>query len=148
MKFQVPLRRYLIALHFNFPCDTYIKIELNFPGQRRVTQLFYIYKDECLSVCLFVCLSVCLFAMHLDTVRASAVKLSRDPPLIQEKVVGYFFPENYKSFPPPPDPLGFQPMKLQYSVFKLRTSHYRFSRTVSPNLRSIRLQSYWLTQNQ
>ena len=116
MKFQIPLRRYLIPLHFNFPCDTYIKIELNFPGQRRVTQLFYIYKDECLSVCLFVCLSVCLFvclfvclsvclfAMHLDTVRASAVKLSRDPPLIQEKVVGYFFPENYKSFPPPRPP--------------------------------------------
>jgi hypothetical protein len=45
LKFQVPLRRYLIALHFNFPCDTYIKIELNFPGQRRVPQLVWDEED-------------------------------------------------------------------------------------------------------
>ena len=49
-------------------------------------------------------MSVCLFAMHLDRVRASAAKLSRNPPLIPEKVVGYFFPGNFKSFPPPQRP--------------------------------------------
>ena len=42
---------------------------------------------------------VCLFFMHLSTVRASVVKLSRNSPLVQEKVESYFCPENYKSFP-------------------------------------------------
>ena len=42
--------------------------------------------------------------MHLDTVRASAAKLSRNPPFIQEKVVGYFFPGNDKPFRPPSRP--------------------------------------------
>ena len=58
--------------------------------------IYLIYKGECLSVC--------LFAMHLSIVRASAAKLSRNPLLIQEKVVGYFFPGNFKSSPPPKDP--------------------------------------------
>ena len=40
--------------------------------------------------------------MHLDRVRASGAKLSRNPPLIQEKVESYLFPGNYKSSPPPP----------------------------------------------
>ncbi len=39
---------------------------------------------------MFVCLYVCMFFMHFDTVRASASKLSRDHPLIQEKVKDYF----------------------------------------------------------
>jgi len=33
-----------------------------------------------------VCLSVCMFFMHIDTVQVSATKLSREHPLIQEKV--------------------------------------------------------------
>ena len=41
------------------------------------------------------------FFMHLDTVRASAAKISRNPPLIQEKVEGYFFSGNDRSLPPP-----------------------------------------------
>jgi hypothetical protein len=57
------------------------------------------------KVCLSVCLSVCLFFMHLDTVRASAAKLSRNPLLNQEKVESYFFPKNYKSFPRKQTPL-------------------------------------------
>jgi len=36
----------------------------------------YIYKEECLSVCLYVCLSVCLFAMHSGPVIATVTKLS------------------------------------------------------------------------
>ena len=55
-----------------------------------------IYKDECLFVC--------LFAMHLDRVRASAAKLSRNLPLIQEKVESYFFPEIISPSPLPKDP--------------------------------------------
>ena len=45
--------------------------------------------------------------MHLDRVRASAAKLSRNPLFSQEKVESYFFPENYKSFPPQKTPLYF-----------------------------------------
>jgi hypothetical protein len=52
-----------------------------------------IYKDECLSVCLFF--------MHLNTVCASAAKLSRNPPFTEEKVVGYFPPEMISPPHPP-----------------------------------------------
>jgi hypothetical protein len=53
-----------------------------------------------MNVCLFVCLSVCLFVRY--AFGQSTAKLSRNPPFIQDKVVGYFFPENYKSSPPNP----------------------------------------------
>ena len=46
-----------------------------------------------------VCLSVCMFFMHLDTVRANATKLFRNPHLIQEKVSSHFFPK--RVVPPP-----------------------------------------------
>ena len=49
---------------------------------------------------MFVCLSVCLFFIRFRTLRPNAPKLSRNYPLIQEKVVGYFFPEKTQSFPP------------------------------------------------
>ena len=63
--------------------------------------LFYllyisIYKNECLSVCLFVC----LFFIRFHTLRPNAAKLSRNYTLIQEKVMGYFFPEKNRSFLP------------------------------------------------
>ena len=51
---------------------------------------------------MFVCLSVCLFFMHMDTVRASAAELSRNPLLNQKKVEAYFFPKIKFSLPPPP----------------------------------------------
>ena len=58
---------------------------------RRNALIFFIYKEESLFVCLFV--------MHLNKVRASAAKLSRNPTLIQEKVQSYFSPETYKFSP-------------------------------------------------
>ena len=45
--------------------------------------------------------------MHLDRVRASAAKLSRNLPFIQEKVVGYFFLEISCPSPLPKDPPRF-----------------------------------------
>ena len=56
------------------------------------------YKDDSLFVGFFIC----LFFMHSIPVKASVIKLSRNPPFIQEKVVGYFPPWNYKSFPQTP----------------------------------------------
>ena len=113
-----------------------------------------IYKEESLSVCLFVC----LFFMHLDTVRASAAKLSRNTLLNQEKVESYFFSKNYKSFPPKTNPSisnqwdcsipWYRRSTLQDFKITQRTSHHRFSRAVSPNLGSIWVKSYWLTSNQ
>ena len=47
--------------------------------------------------------------MHLDTVGASAAKLSRNLPFIQEKVVGYFFPEISS---PSPSPLPEDPPRF------------------------------------
>ena len=38
--------------------------------------------------------------MHLDRVRTSEAKLSRHPPLIQQKVESYFFPGTDNSPPP------------------------------------------------
>ena len=105
-----------------------------------------------------VCQSVCLFFMHLDTVRASAAKLSRNPLLNQEKVESYFFSKNYKSFPPKTNPSisnqwdcsipWYRRSTLQDFKITQRTSHHRFSRAVSPNLGSIWVKSYWLTSNQ
>jgi len=51
--------------------------------------MIYIYKEESLFVCLFVC----LFFMHLDTVRANAMKLSRNGVYKQGKVDVYFVPK-------------------------------------------------------
>ena len=64
------------------------------------------------------CLFICLFAVHLDRVRASEAKLSRNPPLIQEKVESYFFLENDKSFSPPKTLLGFQKEVKSRKVFE------------------------------
>ena len=52
--------------------------------EEEIEPLIYIYKEESLFVCLFVCL---LF-MHLDTVCANAIKLCREYPFVQGKVVG------------------------------------------------------------
>jgi hypothetical protein len=51
----------------------------------------YIYKEECLSVCL----SVCLFFMHLNTVRPNAMKFCTGYPFDQGKVIGYFLTQNF-----------------------------------------------------
>ena len=42
---------------------------------------------------------VCLLAMHLDTVRASAANMYRNPLRHQEKVKSYFFPGKIQVLP-------------------------------------------------
>ena len=58
--------------------------------------------------------------MHLDTVSASAAKISRNPPLIQEKVEGYFFPEMIGPCPPPPPPKKDPPLFPTNGIAALR----------------------------
>ena len=63
--------------------------------QQKLIHLFiYIYKEESLSVCLFVC----LFAMHSHTVRPNATKLSTDDLYIHGKVDVYFVREKNEPY--------------------------------------------------
>ena len=75
------------------------------------------------------------------------MKLGTEMPIDPGQVNVYFFPENFKS-PRPQNPLISNQWNFDIPVSEKGASHYRFSKVLSLNLWSIRLKSYWLTENQ